>query len=153
ENRRHLLQGRRAVAVVAMEGIAGPDQTYAQPVMRAEPILPRAQARLRKRRKIATWSGNGLEPRLERERQSSQRPVKIERGKFNVRQLRQAERNALHARQQRMQGRLDLEDEPRAELRHHRGVTRILNRIAEPFIAVQQDGLARDRLLAEPARL
>ena len=40
EDRRHLPQARRAVAIVAMQGIAGPDQAHAQPVMRAEPVLP-----------------------------------------------------------------------------------------------------------------
>ena len=60
EDRRHFSQRRRTVAVIAMQGIAGPDETHTQPVMRAEPVLPRAQARFRQRRRRSQHSDQRL---------------------------------------------------------------------------------------------
>ena len=109
-------------------------------------------ARFRQRRKIGRLSRDGLKPRLEGERQRSQRTMQIESGKRPPFFGRQSETPSMPVNSG-CSGASHLEDDARAELRHHRGIARILDRVPKPFIAVQQDGLARDRLLAEPARL
>src|SRR5689334_15022460 len=46
-----------------------------------------------------------------------------------------------------------MQDDPRAERRHHGHIACELNDVAKPFVLMDQDGLARDGRIAEPHRL
>jgi hypothetical protein len=89
KDRRQPLQRNRAIMVVEMNRIAGPDQADAQPVMGTKPGFPALHQGGRGRRHIPRHRRYGLEPRSERERQARQRTVQIEIWKRACR-LRQA---------------------------------------------------------------
>src|SRR5579863_1235748 len=63
------------------------------------------------------------------------------------------QRRCLDRRRQRLKRRLHLDDNLGAERSHHRHIPQELNGVAETLLGVQQNGLAFDRLLAEPERL
>src|SRR5262245_27150501 len=119
--------------------------------MRSKPRLPGLLARPEWRLQIGKCGWNCLEPRRKGPRQTRQRTMQIEIGEHGP-GLRQAQRDAVDSREQRMDGILDFENDPRAALRNHRCVAGKLDGVAQSFVAVQKDSLARDRLVAKPER-
>ena len=66
---------------------------------------------------------------------------------------RQALRNTRHPRQQRTDCGLDLEDDAGSTGGQHRYVASVLKRVAKPFVAVKQNGLAFDGHVSTPGGL
>ena len=109
EQRRQLLQRHRAVVVVEMAGIAGPDEADPRTTSRcAEPIRP-IPRRLRKRN-VGHLRGDRRKRGAECERKAHQRTMQIEVGQDIG--LGDALRHAFHAGQQLLQRRRRPEGSP-----------------------------------------
>ena len=100
--------------------------------------------------RYGTSRRNGVEPCSEGQRQAGHRAMQVE-CRQRCGRLRQALRDAGQSRQQRTQRVLDDQNDARAARRELGHVARELNRIAQPFVGIDQDGLALDVGFAEPS--
>jgi hypothetical protein len=67
--------------------------------------------------------------------------------------LRQDERDAGQGDEQRLQRRLYLEHDARAERRHHRRIATELQAVAQALLGMEEDGSSGDVALAAPTGL
>ena len=145
-------QRDRSIVIVRVGRIAGPDQADPQSGREGRGDLPTPAPGFARGRQIRCRRRDGIETRSERQRQAGYRAVQIES------RQRAAADIGRHCETPVRPDRGDAtgperKNNARPAFGHHRHIAGELNRIAQSFVRMDEDGLACDVFFAEPHRL